>query len=136
MKLDKIIKILGIVALFFLLADVRVLAQSDVPNEQAETDETGTIRLPEPPASMDNANTAPVDSLAAGSPDQTKDLSKAEMVYLNVQDQEITDVIRQISKATAKNFIIDSKIRGKVTILSEKMMTKEEAYQAFLSAWK
>ena len=134
MKLDKIIKILGIVALFFLLADVRVLAQSDVPNEQAETDETGTIRLPEPPASMDNANTAPVDSLAAGSPDQTKDLSKAEMVYLNVQDQEITDVIRQISKATAKNFIIDSKIRGKVTILSEKMMTKEEAYQAFLSA--
>jgi len=57
-----------------------------------------------------------------------------ELVYLNVQDQDIKDVIRQISKATGKNFIIDDKVRGKVTIISEKMMTKEEAYQAFLSA--
>ena len=56
------------------------------------------------------------------------------MVYLNVQDQDITNVIKQISKATGKNFIIDDKVKGKVTILSEKMMTKEEAYQAFLSA--
>lgn len=57
-----------------------------------------------------------------------------ELVYLNVQGQDISDVIRQISKATGKNFIIDDKIKGKVTILSEKKMTKEEAYQAFLSA--
>lgn len=56
------------------------------------------------------------------------------MVYLNVQDQDITAVIKQISKATSKNFIIDDKVKGKVTILSERMMTKEEAYQAFLSA--
>jgi general secretion pathway protein D len=56
------------------------------------------------------------------------------MVYLNVQGQDITDVIKQISKATGKNFIIDDKVKGKITILSEKMMTKEEAYQAFLSA--
>lgn len=57
-----------------------------------------------------------------------------EMVYVNVSDQDIKDVVRQISKATGRNFIIDDKVKGKVTILSEKMMTKEEAYQAFLSA--
>ena len=57
-----------------------------------------------------------------------------ERVYLNVQDQDIKDVIKQISKATGKNFIIDAKVRGKVTIISEKMMSQEEAYQAFLSA--
>ena len=56
------------------------------------------------------------------------------MVYLNVQDQDIKDVIQQISKAAGKNFIIDDKVRGKVTIMSEKKMTKEQAYQAFLSA--
>ncbi len=56
------------------------------------------------------------------------------MVYLNVQDEELRDVIKQISKATGRNFIIDDKVKGKVTILSERMMTKEEAYQAFLSA--
>ena len=57
-----------------------------------------------------------------------------ELVYLNVQDQDIKEVIKQISKATKRNFIIDDKVRGKVTIISEKMMTREEAYQAFLSA--
>lgn len=57
-----------------------------------------------------------------------------ELVYLNVQDADIKDVIKQISKATSKNFIIDNKVSGKVTIISERPMTREEAYQTFLSA--
>lgn len=65
---------------------------------------------------------------------KTEAVGDSDSVYLNVQDQDIKDVIKQISKATGKNFIIDDKIRGKVTIMSEKTMTKEEAYQAFLSA--
>ena len=60
--------------------------------------------------------------------------AEEELVYLNVNDQDIKEVIKQISKATNRNFIIDSKVSGKVTILSNKMMSKEEAYQAFLSA--
>lgn len=56
------------------------------------------------------------------------------MVWLNVQDRDIKDVLKQISQATGRNFIIDSKVTGKVTILSYKMMTREQAYQAFLSA--
>ncbi len=55
-------------------------------------------------------------------------------LYLNAVDTEIREIIKQISKATGKNFLIDDKVRGKVTILSEKKMTTEEAYQAFLSA--
>ena len=55
-------------------------------------------------------------------------------LYLNAVDTEIREIIKQISKATGKNFLIDDKVRGKVTILSEKKMTVDEAYQAFLSA--
>jgi len=55
-------------------------------------------------------------------------------LYLNAVDTEIREIIKQISKATGKNFLIDDKVRGKVTILSEKKMTSDEAYQAFLSA--
>lgn len=55
-------------------------------------------------------------------------------LYLNAVDTEIREIIKQISKATGKNFLIDDKVRGKVTILSEKKMTTDEAYQAFLSA--
>jgi general secretion pathway protein D len=57
-----------------------------------------------------------------------------ELVYLNVQEGDIKDVIKQISKATGRNFIIDDKVKGKVTIISERPMTREEAYQTFLSA--
>lgn len=63
-----------------------------------------------------------------------KEPLEEELVYLNVQDQDIKDVIKQISKQTGRNFIIDSKVSGKISILSNRMMTREEAYQAFLSA--
>ncbi len=57
-----------------------------------------------------------------------------DLVYLNAADVEIKDLIKQISKAAGINFLIDDKVRGKVTIISEKPMTKDMAYQAFLSA--
>lgn len=60
--------------------------------------------------------------------------SGEELIYLNATDVEIKDMIKQISKATGTNFLIEEKLRGKITIISEKPMTKEMAYQAFLSA--
>ena len=47
---------------------------------------------------------------------------------------EITDVIKAISELTGKNFIIDSTVRGKITILAPSKITVSEAYKAFLSA--
>jgi len=61
-------------------------------------------------------------------------LGSDEGLYLNAVDTDIREIIKQISKATGKNFLIDDRVKGKVTILSEKRMTVEEAYQAFLSA--
>lgn len=90
-----------------------------------------SVRLPE----QVDVRTVPIEEEGKSTPEgQAESGSKEEMVYLNVSDQDIKDVIKQISKATGKNFIIDDKVRGKVTILSERMMSKEEAYQAFLSA--
>lgn len=67
-------------------------------------------------------------------PKEEKAPEEEEKVYLNVQDQDIKEIIKQISKATGRNFIIDAKVTGKITILSNRMMTKNEAYQAFLSS--
>ena len=47
---------------------------------------------------------------------------------------EITDVIKAISELTSKNFIIDSTVRGKITIIAPSKITVAEAYKAFLSA--
>lgn len=47
---------------------------------------------------------------------------------------DITDIIKAISELTGKNFIIDSTVRGKITIVAPSKITVAEAYKAFLSA--
>lgn len=47
---------------------------------------------------------------------------------------DITDIIKAISELTGKNFIIDSTVRGKITIVAPSKITVAEAYKAFLSS--
>ena len=68
------------------------------------------------------------------SPGATPGPAGEEGLYLNAVDTDVREIIKQISKVTGKNFLVDQSVRGKVTIISEKKMTVEEAYQAFLSS--
>lgn len=47
---------------------------------------------------------------------------------------DIKDIIKAVALWTGKNVILDRNVTGKVQIISPKKVTKEEAYQAFLSA--
>lgn len=56
---------------------------------------------------------------------------------VNMDFPELTDIreiIKAVSVWTGKNVILDRQVHGKVQIISPKQVTKEEAYQAFLSA--
>ncbi|MDH5543588.1 MAG: type II secretion system secretin GspD [Nitrospinota bacterium] len=55
---------------------------------------------------------------------------KVSMDFVNV---DIAVVVKYISELTGRNFIIDEKVSGKVTIISPKMVTKKEAYRVFES---
>ncbi len=55
---------------------------------------------------------------------------KVSMDFVNV---DIAVVVKYMSELTDRNFIIDEKVRGKVTIISPKMVTKDEAYKVFES---
>lgn len=57
-----------------------------------------------------------------------------EVKNFDLPDKEIRDVVTLISKWTGKNFILDSKVRGKITVLGPSQVTLQEAYHAFLSA--
>ena len=57
-----------------------------------------------------------------------------EGIYFNVADEDVREVVKQISRALGKNFLLDDKLRGKVTIISERKMTKDEVWEAFQSA--
>ncbi len=57
-----------------------------------------------------------------------------EVKNFDLPDKDIKDVVTLISKWTGKNFILDSKVRGKITVIGPAQVTLQEAYQAFLSA--
>lgn len=57
-----------------------------------------------------------------------------EVKNFDLPDKDIKDVVTLISKWTGKNFILDNKVRGKITIIGPSQVTLQEAYHAFLSA--
>lgn len=52
---------------------------------------------------------------------------------LNLKDADITTLIATVSEVTGRNFVVDPRVKGKVTVLSNESMTSTELYQTFLS---
>lgn len=52
---------------------------------------------------------------------------------LNLKDADIRTLIKTVSEYTGRNFVIDPRVKAKVTVISSKPMEKEELYQVFLS---
>ncbi len=52
-------------------------------------------------------------------------------VTMNFKGAEIEAVVQFVSELTGKNFIMDEKVRGKVTVISPGKITPDEAYEVF-----
>ena len=52
---------------------------------------------------------------------------------MHFQDVDIPVLAKFISEITKRNFIVDEKVRGKVTIISPTKVTPDEAYAIFQS---
>jgi len=60
-------------------------------------------------------------------------VSAQEKVSMDFVNVDIAVVVKYISELTQKNFVIDEKVQGKVTIISPKKVSKAEAYRVFES---
>ncbi len=60
-------------------------------------------------------------------------LAWADNVTLNLKDADIGALITTVSEVTGTNFIVDPRVKGKVTVISARPMSTEEVYQVFLS---
>jgi general secretion pathway protein D len=60
----------------------------------------------------------------------------AESVTLNLKDADISALISTVAEVTDRNFIIDPRVKGKVTVISSRPMDSDEVYQVFLSILK
>jgi general secretion pathway protein D len=59
--------------------------------------------------------------------------AQAAPVTLNLKDAEINALVESMSVLTGKNFIVDPRVKGRVTIISSKPMDERELYEVFLA---
>jgi len=57
----------------------------------------------------------------------------AAPVTLNLKDADINALVESMSVLTGKNFIVDPRVKGRVTIISSKPMDERELYEVFLA---
>ncbi|MDD5434109.1 MAG: type II secretion system secretin GspD, partial [Nitrospira sp.] len=67
----------------------------------------------------------------APAPSQVK--SSDRMVTLDFNNVDLQTFVKFISELTGKNFVIDEKVQGKVTVISPTKISVDEAYQVFLT---
>ncbi|MBW2635114.1 MAG: type II secretion system protein GspD, partial [Deltaproteobacteria bacterium] len=78
---------------------------------------------------QDNENKAPVQERAVSS----KRLKPSQPVSIDFNSVDINVLIKFISEMTGKNFIVDQRVKGKVTIISPSKISVSEAYRVFES---
>ena len=84
--------------------------------------ETGHVRAD------DNSQVNQTESAQPGTAEDTQ-----RMVSVDFNDVDLTVFIKFISEITGTNFVVDTNVKGKVTIISPSKITVEEAYQVFES---
>ncbi|MEI6305622.1 MAG: type II secretion system secretin GspD [Deltaproteobacteria bacterium] len=71
--------------------------------------------------------------LLAGALYGTPALGAAKGVVLNFNEVDISTMVKFISDLTEKNFVLDDRVKGKVSIFSPSKLSIEEAYGVFTS---
>jgi general secretion pathway protein D len=57
----------------------------------------------------------------------------ADTVTLNYKEADIREVAASISEATGKNFIVDPRVKGRITVTSARPIPTDAVYDTFLS---
>ena len=71
---------------------------------------------------------------AAPQPNQTVRHGAPDVVTLNFINADIEGVVKVMSEITGKNFVVDPRVKGSLTIVSAKPMQRALVYDVFLSA--
>jgi len=58
--------------------------------------------------------------------------AQAQTWKINLRDADLTAFINEVADITGKNFAVDPRVRGNVTVISNKPLNKDEVYDLFL----
>jgi len=59
---------------------------------------------------------------------------KKDLIAVNLQDVELSNVVKFVSDVTGKNFIFDETLKGKITIIAPSKISADEVFSLFTSA--
>lgn len=65
-------------------------------------------------------------------PEQTPE-TQVESKLWNLRNADVRAVIAEVSRITGKNFVVDPRVQGKVSMVSSTPLSNDELYQVFLS---
>ncbi len=82
--------------------------------------------------SNDSQSSALAISQTANTVEQAQTMP-ADSTLWNLRNADIRAVIAEVSRVTGKNFVIDPRVQGKISIVSSTPMSNHELYQVFLS---
>jgi general secretion pathway protein D len=88
------------------------------PAASGDDDDDGAPAAAAPPAERKQIQRPPPDAL----------------IHIDYDKAELKDVIKDFAERTGRNFLIDPKISGQITIIAPQPVTVGEAYEAFLAA--
>lgn len=58
--------------------------------------------------------------------------AKAKTWKVNLKDADITALISEVAEVTGKNFVVDPRVKGTITVISSKPLSSSELYDLFL----
>ncbi len=58
--------------------------------------------------------------------------AKPKTWKVNLKDADITALVTEVAEVTGKNFVVDPRVKGTITVISSKPLTASELYELFL----
>lgn len=117
-----------------LVHDVQIdppLHVNDTPHSSSSIEEVQSA-LAQIPTLKPSAPvlTSPLEAAMTSAPEPNETTTSK---IWNLRNANIRAVIAEVSRITSKNFIIDPRVQGKISIISGSPMSNDELYQVFLS---
>ncbi|MGH8493984.1 MAG: type II secretion system secretin GspD [Moraxellaceae bacterium] len=60
------------------------------------------------------------------------DAAKPKTWKVNLKDADITALVTEVAEVTGKNFVVDPRVKGTITVISSKPLNANELYELFL----
>jgi general secretion pathway protein D len=125
-------------------ADNQIVSTPVTDNQAVPAPAADNLAVPAPAVSEERMPAAPPAAPAPPAQDMRREAAPAPVeepktkgppVYISMDftDVDLPVLVKFISEQTRKNFIFDERLQGKITIISPRKITVEEAYNVFLS---